>query len=221
MLSGNALKLIAAAAMLLDHAGLLLFPQIPLLRVLGRLAFPIYAFMIAEGCKYTRNRKRYFLGIFLLGIFCQAIYFLADGSLYLSVLITFCLAILMLYALSEAKKNPTPGTLLRLGLTILAVWGLNQVFAIDYGFWGCMLPVFAGALQGTSWESRTGNLLSLTLGLVLLSAALGGIQWYCLLALPLLALYSGRRGKGDLKYFFYIFYPVHLGLLQVLAWCIA
>ena len=63
-LTGNALKLIAAFAMVCDHAGLMLFPQVPILRVIGRLAYPIFAFMIAEGCRYTRNKKRY-LGLLL------------------------------------------------------------------------------------------------------------------------------------------------------------
>ena len=61
ILTGNHLKLIAAFAMLLDHVGILLFPQIRLLRILGRLAYPIFAFMIAEGCRYTKNKLRYFL----------------------------------------------------------------------------------------------------------------------------------------------------------------
>ena len=60
VLNGNHLKLIAAFTMLLDHVGILLFPQIRLLRILGRLAYPIFAFMIAEGCRYTKNKLRYF-----------------------------------------------------------------------------------------------------------------------------------------------------------------
>ena len=56
-LSGNALKILAAIFMTLDHMGLMLFPHIPLLRILGRLALPIFAFMIAEGCKYTRDHE--------------------------------------------------------------------------------------------------------------------------------------------------------------------
>ena len=63
LLSGNALKLIAAAAMVVDHAGLMFFPGNLLPRILGRLAYPIFAFMIAEGSKYTRSRKKYFLQI--------------------------------------------------------------------------------------------------------------------------------------------------------------
>jgi hypothetical protein len=81
--------------------GMLLFPGNMALRIIGRLAFPIYAYMIAEGCKYTRNRLRYFLSLFLLGAACQLVYFVVDGSLYFSVLITFSLSILTIYALDR------------------------------------------------------------------------------------------------------------------------
>ena len=71
VLDGNQLKLIAAFAMLLDHMGVLLFPQVRLLRILGRLAYPVFAFMIAEGCRYTKNKLRYFLLVFGLGTGCH------------------------------------------------------------------------------------------------------------------------------------------------------
>ena len=58
-------------------------------------------------------------------------------------------------------------------------------------------------------------------GLILLSWDLKGIQIWSLLALPLLMLYSGRRGKWNMKYFFYIFYPAHLASLQGIAWLLA
>ena len=63
-LTGNALKIIAAISMFIDHMGLIFFPGVELFRILGRIALPIFAFMIAEGCKYTKNRLRYFLSVF-------------------------------------------------------------------------------------------------------------------------------------------------------------
>lgn len=58
----------------------------------------------------------------------------------------------------------------------------------------------------------------LGIGLVVLSTLSGIIQVHALLSLPLLLLYSGKRGKVNLKYFFYIFYPLHLAVLQGIAW---
>ncbi len=73
-LSANQLKVIAALTMLIDHVGMILFPSIRLFRIIGRISFPIFSFMIYEGCKYTRNKKRYLLQIFIIGIFTTAVY---------------------------------------------------------------------------------------------------------------------------------------------------
>ena len=216
-LSGNALKILAAVFMTIDHMGLMLFPGQPVFRILGRLALPIFAFMIAEGCKYTRNRRKYFGMVFGLGLICQTVYFFFDGSMYLSILITFSLSILVIYGLQHFKKHRTVLSGLVFAGSVAAVWGLNQVLTIDYGFWGCMLPVFAALPHGTKYDRNGIRTALLGVGLVLLWMDLGGFQLYALLALPLLLAYSGKRGKWNLKYFFYIFYPAHLVILQALA----
>ena len=216
-LSGNALKLLAALFMTIDHVGVLLLPHVIVLRILGRLALPIFAFMIAEGCRYTRNRLRYFGSVFALGVLCQIVYYLADHSLYFSILITFSLSITTIYALQDWKNQKTPRSALVFFGAVAGVYALNRVFTIDYGFWGCMLPVFAAAFQKTAWDRPWVNLGMLGLGLLILAADLGQIQYYALPALPLLACYNGKRGRWKLKYFFYLFYPIHLVLLQGLA----
>lgn len=216
-LSGNALKLLAALFMTIDHVGVLLLPHVIVLRILGRLALPIFAFMIAEGCRYTRNRLRYFGSVFALGALCQIVYYLADRSLYFSILITFSLSIATIYALQDWKEQKTPRSALVFFGAVAGVYALNRVFAIDYGFWGCMLPVFAAAFQKTAWDRPWVNLGMLGLGLLVLAADLGQIQYYALPALPLLACYNGKRGRWKLKYFFYLFYPIHLVILQGIA----
>ena len=216
-LSGNSLKIIAAVSMTLDHMGLMLFPQIPLFRILGRLALPIFAYMIAEGCKYTRNKKKYFGMVFGLGAVCQTVYWFVDHSLYFSILITFSLSILMIYALQSWNETRTASSGLTFAALVAAVWWLNQIFTIDYGFFGCMLPVFAALPHRTRHDRYPVSILTLGLGLLLLAADIGGVQFFSLLALPLLLAYSGRRGKWKMKYFFYIFYPAHLVILEGIA----
>ena len=227
-LSGNALKIIAAAFMAVDHIGFLFFPRIKILRILGRLAFPIFAFMIAEGCRYTKNRLRHFLSIFLLAVLCQTVYYFALRDTGMSILVTFSLSILMIYGLQHCKKalsNPALGWLRQSGAVLLflllvaAVYLLNQWLTIDYGYWGCMVPVFASLFQQrggekTKFYGNTVHVAMLGLGLIPLALTLGGIQFYSFLALPLLLLYSGKRGNWNMKYFFYVFYPAHLVVLQ-------
>jgi hypothetical protein len=219
-LTGNALKILAAIFMTLDHIGVMLFPRVDILRDIGRLALPIYAFMIAEGCKYTRNKRKYFGMVFGLGTMCQIVYYFFDGSLYFSILITFSLSILMIYALQYWKQKKTTLSGLVFVGSILAVYILNQLdqwFTIDYEFWGCMLPVFAALAHGTEQDSDTVNITMLGIGLIFLSINFGQTQWPSLLALPLLYAYNGKRGKLNLKYFFYIFYPTHLVALEGIA----
>ena len=216
-LTGNQLKLIAAAAMLADHAGLMFFPEVALFRIIGRLAFPIFAFMIAEGCKYTRNKLRYFGQLFGLALGCQIVYFITDGSMYLSVLFTFSLSVLTIFALQYCKAKHSALPALLFVTAVAAAYCLNQVFTIDYGFWGCMLPVFAAVFHGTKLDRHPLNVAMLALGLLLLWMDLGQWQLYALAAVPLLLCYCGKRGKTKMKYFFYIFYPAHLALLYLLS----
>lgn len=219
-LTGNALKLIAALSMTIDHAGLLLFPQYPVLRILGRLAFPIFAFMIAQGCKYTHSRRRYFGNIFALAVLCQSVYYLVDRSLYLSILFTFSLSILTIFALQDFRREPTALRGAVFFGAVAMVYVLNRIFSIDYGFWGCMVPVFAALPQNTKWDTTVVSTLLLGLGLVFLGLHYGGDQMYALAAIPLLLCYNGQRGKWKMKSFFYIFYPAHLVVLQLIAWLV-
>ena len=211
-LTGNMLKLLAAFSMLLDHAGLLFFPSQMGFRIAGRLAFPLFAFMIAEGCKYTRNRWRYWGMIAALAAVCQAVYYFAAGDTYLSVLVTFSLAIPVVFVLRQWQEKKSWGWGLGFCALVAAVAYLNEILTIDYGFWGCMLPVWVAAFPGVT---------GLTIGLIFLNMDIGGIQWYSMLSVLPLLCYNGTVGKRKMKYFFYIFYPLHLALLQGLAWLIA
>ena len=223
-LSGNQLKLIAMLTMTLDHIGLYLLPQVQWLRILGRLSLPIYAYMIAEGCRYTHSRKGYFARIAFLAAICQVVYFLAMGSLYQCILVTFCLSIGMIFCLDAMRRS---NTWISRGLFVLAVWGVGFVceilpallpgtdFAVDYGFFGALLPVLA------YWgKDRNQKVLLMGGGLALLALDLGGIQWYALGALPLLLCYTGQKGRHSLGMVFYLYYPVHLVVIYLLGWII-
>ncbi len=253
--SGNTLKIIAAITMLIDHVGIILLPEFLILRIIGRLSFPIYAYMIAEGCHYTRNKLRYFGGIFILGVICQIAYSIQSGDLYLGILLTFSVSIAVVYVMQYVKRTFLMkeslgkrifSTLLLIA-TIVGVYLLNLILTIDYGFFGCMAPAFASAFKmpkvsceaGDSLEKaqsqneknrffkkaflaeRLPNVFSLGVCLLLLSFALEEeSQFFALFALPLLILYSGSRGKLNMKYFFYVFYPSHLLILHGISFLI-
>ena len=220
-LSGNQLKLIAMITMTIDHVGMVIFPGVMILRIIGRLAFPIYAFMIAEGCRYTRNRRRYFLTMAGVGAGCQVVYYIVDSSLYQCVLVTFSLSLLIIFALDNALKKKDALSISLAAGAFLGAYFVTSVlpmllpetdFAVDYGFMGVMLPVYV-YLGQDKWT----RLLGAGLGMALVSISSGGIQWYSLLSLPLLALYSGKRGKARLKNLFYIYYPLHLAVIYAVG----
>lgn len=233
-LSGNALKVIAAILMVVDHIGYFLYPQYVILRIIGRLSFPIFAFMIAEGCYHTKNKLRYFSGIFGCAFAYQIFNYFVVRDTYMCILVTFSVAILFIYLLQFLKEqlfftDTLWGKPVAVLILMIAVWGiylLNRVFYIDYGFWGCLMPAFACILKkpktiSVPWLEKLDchpvHVLTFGIGLFLLSLESGWVQMYCLLALPLLMAYSGERGKMKMKLFFYIFYPVHIGVIYLIG----
>ncbi len=231
-LSGNVLKIIAAVTMVIDHVGLMFFPHDMIFRIIGRISFPIFAFMISEGARYTKNKLRYFLTMFSLAAVCQLVYYFFDnGSLYMCILVTFSLSILLVYAMQLLKKAVfSDGSLVYKGLMLLfflscltLVYVLTGFVSIDYGFPGITIPLFASLFdfrgidapeQLKKLDCITVRVLCMGIGLFMMSYAVGWIQYYSLLALIPLLLYSGKRGRLKMKYFFYLFYPLHLVLLE-------
>ena len=208
-LTGNQLKIIAMITMTCDHVGMQIFPQLLWMRIIGRLAMPIYAYMIAEGCRHTRSRKKYLLRLLGMGALCQAVYFVAMGSLYQCILITFSLSVCLICLMDavEREKNPRNWAMLFGGTVFLFFVCVvlpdllpNTDFEVDYGIQGVLLPVLI-------YGAGTRGLL---LGLFLVAMQYGSIQWLAFLAVPLLLAYNGQRGKAKIGKLFYWYYPVHL-----------
>lgn len=235
IIDGTYLKLFAALLMLIDHFGVIFFPNVIALRIIGRLAFPIFAFMISEGAKYTKNRLKYFLVMFIIGVLCQVVFYIVSGSLMMCILITFSASVLLIYAFDLFKiclvseKYSGLQALLALALFIFGVavmFVLNYLpfftdtlgLSFDAGFFGCLAPVCASffVFRGIDAPDNLKRLDNIPLRVLCFSLALialspiNEIQWVSLFALIPLLLYSEKRGKFSLKYFFYIFYPAHL-----------
>ncbi len=240
IINGTWLKLFAALCMLIDHVGLMFFPNVITFRVIGRLAFPIFAFMISEGARYTRSKLRYFLSIFSVAVLCSLVYyFFSSGSLYLCILVTFSISVLLIYALSWFKRclfSKDSSLALKLLSLLIFLAGVAFAAILDYhpffdetlglrydgGFGGCMVPVAASLfdLRGTDAPESLRKLDNITVRVMAFGVSLLGmlhlnhIQWVSLFTIIPLLMYSERRGKYSLKYFFYIFYPLHLVALQ-------
>lgn len=223
-LNGNQLKILALLIMTVDHIGMILFPYATVLRIIGRLAYPIFAFMIAEGCRYTKNRKKYLLSVAAVAFVCQMVYLIAMKSLYMCIFVTFTFSIILIYTLDFARDKKKLWAWALAALVLLAVIFIAYVvprkfpirdFRIDYGIVGILVPVFI-YIGRNKWE----KLLLAAFILLLLCIDYRWVQWYCLLALPLIALYNGERGKLKMKYLFYLYYPLHLVALHFLSYVI-
>ncbi len=218
-LSGNVLKIIAAVTMMADHTGMILFPRTEAFRLIGRIAFPLFAFFIAEGCRYTHNKKKYLGTILLLGLIFHAVFVLATGQTLFNIFITFSFSIILIYLLQRVKKEMREGTWQSKILSGILFFGMlfftylfTTCFQVDYGFFGIMLPVIVSLFDGL-WQRKAAFLAG---SLLLVLSIHTYFQSFCLLAVPILFFYNGTKGKYKMKYFFYVFYPAHLVILFLL-----
>lgn len=219
--SNNQLKMLAMVTMLIDHVGEMLLPNLLILRVIGRIPFPIFAYMIAEGCRYTKNRVRYLSMIACLGLACQAVYFIFMKTLYFGILITFSLSILSVYCIDafikgRCLRNRICMVVILLAITffvvVMPVLFAEQGFRLDYGICGVLLPVVVYYAR-----DKTERIAGTATVLIIQAALFNSGQWFALLALPFLFFYNGHRGRARLKYLFYVFYPSHLVAIYLIA----
>ncbi len=229
--SAFTLKLFACLFMLCDHIGVVFFPDLVIFRIIGRLAFPLFAYFIAEGCRYTKNKLRRFLSVFVLGILCELFYVLFSGAYYGNILLTFSASILLVYLLNTVKsaflrKSRYAFVLLfAFVVALCVVYAYCEFVGLDYGFFGVLTPIFCVLFDDIGnfteklydkFSRKTVSVFMLMLALVMLALSKSSpdYQLWSLFSIPILLLYSGERGKYSMKYFFYVFYPAHLVLLQ-------
>lgn len=222
--SGSALKRIAILSMFIDHAALvllywgILYPNLPiiegtsidtvykvykLMRNIGRIAFPIFCFLLVEGFTHTSNRKKYALRLLLFACISEIPFDLAVSNTLFdpntcNVFITLVLGLLTIWTMDHFREKVPMQILLAL-LGCYLAYRINS----DYDYRGIILIVllyyfrydrslqsFAGAIS-LYWE------------------------WPAMFAFIPISMYNGTRGISR-KYFFYIFYPAHLLMLYMI-----
>ncbi|MBE5965922.1 MAG: hypothetical protein E7255_02995 [Lachnospiraceae bacterium] len=233
------LKMIAIITMLIDHIGAIFIPENTLLyfifRGIGRLAFPIFVFLIVEGFYHTSNIKRY---LARLGAFALLSEIPFDIAFYNSnhpganlvreiskgeytivlnrmmqsqnVFFTLFLGLLLITLINRVEKKFQNEVIY--SSAIISALTLVFCFAAfllrtDYSY--------AGILLIAAFYLFRGNKVLLTVSLLIVSGGIiGSINILATLSMLFISLYNGEKGK-DIKYFFYIFYPAHLLLLYI------
>lgn len=221
----EALKCFACLTMLLDHIGasMVTGPAYLPLRMIGRVAFPIFCFLLAEGAHYTRNPRRYALRLTVWAVLSELPFdYCLFGGLtwqYQSVMLTMLLGFL---ALETMKRSDNPALKLLLALPFAAAAELLQT---DYGGNGVLLIVLFGLTRELPhrllWQTIG---MALICGVLMPGAAISlggisfGIELLAVLAMIPITLYSGRKCSYSpaLQWGFYLFYPAHLTVLYLL-----
>ena len=224
-LDGGVLKGIAAALMLTDHVGAILLPEVPVLRCVGRLAFPIFAFFIAEGYAHTRDFGRYFRRLAILAVVSEIPFNLENGAVFdltrQNVLFTFCLALLTLRGLEALGRERGFGRWAGCGLVLAAGFAAGELLRTDYGGWGVVTVALLQLCRDGKY-AKLWLLLAMAavngLGMGSLTMPIFGgempIQIFAVAALPVIWLYNGQAGPKGLRRAFYVFYPAHLLVLE-------
>ena len=188
--------------MLIDHLGCTIYPDLLWMRYVGRLAFPIYAFLLAEGFYRTKNVKKYLLRLGIFAIISEIPFDLAlkEGMIDMSsqnVYFTLFLGLLMLYLIRW-----TDSIFLRI-LTIVAIMVTAQEIHCDYRYPGIWMILSFAALRDLPFFKNL-NVIGVNVRLFFTKVQVAGA-----LALIPIGLYNGKKGPSW-KYFFYCFYPIHL-----------
>lgn len=217
-LSQEGLKLIACVTMLIDHIGAAFVPVL-WLRVVGRIAFPIYCFLLAEGAFYTRNPRRYgtrlAIGALLAELPFELLFFGSISLEHSSVMVTLFLGFI---AIENMKKWPRFWPVVFFACAVIA-----ETLGTDYGGLGVMLMVFFALTREKSKVVQC-------IGVFIICWMIGGYGWQVgsvyvpieivgALAMVPICFYNGRKATHSkaIQWAFYLFYPVHLTILLLIA----
>lgn len=220
-LNGTMLKIIAMVSMVFDHVGDMFFPEVMWLRMIGRLAMPIFSFCIAEGYIHTRDRKKYILRLLIFALISEIPFDLAfEGKIGLShqnIMLTFFLAVLALYFFDlirgEVKEDTgkySMGRTIPGIFVIVAMAFVALLLKADYTIFAVVAVFLFYVFKDAKYFIRS----AVGVAFLALTRTMG---YYCTTGLSIipLLLYNGKRGRG-LKWLFYVFYPGHLLVLYVI-----
>lgn len=231
-LSGSTLKIIAVISMAIDHFGVAivyamlqkdyspfctiedLWKYYDIIRMLGRIAFPIYCFLIVEGFYHTSDRKKYAMRLALFALvseipFDLALYHTPFQWQHQNVFFELFLGLITIMLLD--KRNPDRPGVAREMAVLSDVWSIFIIFCscmlaticrLDYRYYGILVIVIMYMTRECRWKQcLTGAIAFMW-------------EFPAPLTYGLLYFYNGKRGLR-LKYFFYIFYPMHLLILYL------
>lgn len=213
-----AIKIIAITTMVIDHVGLFFFPDQIAFRVIGRFSFPLFAWLIANGARHTKNINAYLVRLFVFALISQFPFHFAHKLIIpdffaLNIFFTLFLGLVGIKIVRGGNKNFVKVT----GVCLLAL--LAQVTLSDYGATGVLSIVFFYLF----FDNFKLVLLSQTFAHLVVWCFfafikpgevnfISFIQPLALYSLAIIPYYNGKQ-RPKAKYLFYVFYPAHFVVL--------
>lgn len=225
-LSNFDLKLIAIITMTIDHIGVVFgTPLYNFLRAVGRLSFPIFAYLLTEGYVHTKSFSKYFLRLLILAITSEVIYdyVFFDSFIYMkanNIFFTLALGLLTIKLLDKNKSlikkyfKDKIDLLIILPITylliIIIMCIIGELLNFSYGMLGILIISFFYIFK----ENFPLTLISVSLSTIIFGEPM---QYFSIFSLIFIYFYNKRLGK-NYKLFFYLYYPLHilvLGLIKM------
>lgn len=208
-LNGFSLKIIAIVTMMIDHIGAVLFPGEMVFRYIGRIAFPIFIFLMTEGFYHTGNLKKYEIRMVIFALISEIPFDLAFSGMIIdagsqNVFFTLAIGLIMMDLLCRWKEIFWKQMCVFAACLVLA-----ELLHTDYGAAGILL-IFV------FYRFREKTVAKIIFTAVIAFVCFVPLEGFCLFAFIPILLYNGRRGPS-LKYVFYAFYPVHLLILYFVS----
>lgn len=200
------LKIIAIVTMTIDHIGLILYPSTDFYRIVGRICFPLIAFLIAEGYKHTSSVTKYITRLVIFAVTIQFVMYFLE-SYRLNIFFTLALG-LSLISLIEKERY----------ISCVPLLLIPYLLPIEYGYYGVIMIVmmyFAKNLAAASIIFMNIVFIDVLPMTQYYEFSMPVIQFYSVLAIPFILLYNGLEGK-KMKYWFYFYYPIHLVILLII-----
>lgn len=219
-LDTNFIKVVAIISMTFDHVGNVFFPEYPVFRWIGRIAFPLFCYCLTVGMLYTHDIKKYVLRLSVFALISQPFWILAFnaddiiGNIFnLNIFFTLVVSLLTTWGFKEKKW-----------LLFIAGIVLLNVVNFDYAMTGPVLMLIFYLCRNRPWlgaliytltylPAINGSMedpLALKIGTHAI-----GFEIFALLALPFIYFHTNTKLKIS-KWFFYIYYPAHLFVIFLL-----
>lgn len=232
-LTSNMLRVLAMSFMICDHLWAKVVPGNDWMTYVGRMTFPIFAFMISEGFIHTSNLKKYISRLLIFALISEIPFNLFYGGSWFypyhqNVMFTLLFGLLAIMLIDKAKRNRDAKTIVKSALLVILLGITSFIGFVDYGFWGFLIIIMFYLFRDFpfAWLAQLAAMIIINCelfeGQFIIVDLFGksfefATQGFAVFSLIPIWLYGGRKGKSSkiMQYGFYAFYPLHMIIIYL------